>query len=177
MSSMIIWRSTEPSKCTGKLFWLLIFWTQATLHLRSKECINQHLRKYYRKLQNQNVFFCFVFWLSKKLKFLWLEFGSIEDVQLDFKKTAWGGKNWPVRLQKHIETKFKFYIFLSVCLFWVCLDYATLEWIVLPLKIALVWLYLFYQTQEIYVFLNSLFLLQVEQIGWHQKAFMEYSYW
>ena len=133
--------------------------------------------KILQKASKSERFFCFVFWLSKKLKFLWLEFGSIEDVQLDFKKTAWGGKNWPVRLQKHIETKFKFYIFLSVCLFWVCLDYATLEWIVLPLKIALVWLYLFYQTQEIYVFLNSLFLLQVEQIGWHQKAFMEYSYW
>ena len=100
------------------------------------------------------------------MKFLWLEFGSIEDVQLDFIKTAWGGKNWPLRLQKHIETKFKFYIYISICqlslpwLDWPCIIivvYAGLKWIGFPWKIALVSLYLFYQIQEIRVFLYSLF--------------------
>ena len=105
------------------------------------------------------------------MKFLWLEFGSIENVQLDFIKTAWDGKNWPVRLQKHIETKFKFYIYISICqlslpwLDWPCIIivvYAGLKWIGIPWKIALVWLYLFYQIQDILVFLNSLFFVT----GW-----------
>ena len=48
---------------------------------------------------------------------------------------------------------------------WPCIIivvYAGLKWIGIPWKIALVWLYLFYQIEKIHVFLNSLFFVT----GW-----------